>query len=382
MAETRTLKTEGRPPDKAAPHLNQMRLLVALLTLVSLWIARSFLLELAWAATLAVALWPLYRRAMRGRERKPILIPLGFTLATGLVVMLPIALVAVEAARDSEAALQWLSQVQGSGIPAPSWLGQFPIVGPSLARWWQAHLADPSGASALLGAFDTRSAAEWTRVATAQVASRTWFFAVTLLALFIILRDGDHLAENAVRLARRFYGEFGERFVGQVGEAVRAAVNGTVLVAIGEGTLIGIGYAVTDVPRPVLFTIATIVVALLPFGAWAAFGVASLLLIAQGHVAAGIGLFLFGGAVMLIGDNLVQPALIGNSIELPFLWTFIGAFGGLESFGMVGLFLGPAAMAAMFLVWKEWLGLGHPHKRRWRLKHFWSRRRSAPRHEG
>jgi predicted PurR-regulated permease PerM len=381
MAESRTPKTEGRQPDKAAPHLNQMRLLVALLTLVSLWIARSFLLELAWAATLAVALWPLYRRATKGRGTKPILIPLGFTAATGLVVMMPIALVAVEAARDSEAALQWLNQAQSAGIAAPSWLGQLPVAGPSLARWWQAYLADPSGASALLGAFDTPSAAEWTRVAAVQVASRTWFFAVTLLALFIILRDGDHLADNAVRLARRFYGEFGERFVGQVGEAVRAAVNGTVLVAIGEGSLIGIGYAVTGVPRPVLFTIATIVVALLPFGAWAAFGVASLLLIVQGHAAAGIGLFLFGAAVMLIGDNLVQPALIGNSIELPFLWTFIGAFGGLESFGLVGLFLGPAAMAAMFLVWKEWLGLGHPHKRRWRLKHVWSRRRSAVRHE-
>jgi predicted PurR-regulated permease PerM len=370
------------PRAKADQHRYQMRLLVALLTLASLWIARSFLLELAWAATLAIALWPLYRRATRGRGKRLILIPLGFTLATGLVIMMPIALAAVEAARDSEAALQWLSQVQTSGIATPSWLGQLPIVGPSLATWWQSHLADPGGASALLGALDTRSAADWSRAVAAQVASGSWFFAVTLLALFIILRDGEHLADNAVGIARRFYGEFGERFVGQVGEAVRAAVNGTVLVAIGEGALIGIGYAVTGVQRPVLFTIATIIVALLPFGAWAAFGVATILLIVQGHVAAGIGLFLFGAAVMLVGDNLVSPALIGNSIELPFLWTFIGAFGGLQTFGIVGLFLGPAAMAAMFLVWKEWLGLGHPHKQRWRLKHMRLRRPSAARDEG
>lgn len=374
MAEPRTPKAESRPPGKAASHLNPMRLLVALLTLACLWIARSFLLELAWAATLAVALWPLYRRATGSRAGKQILIPLGFTLATGLVVMVPLALVAVEAARDSDAALQWLGHAQSAGIPVPAWLGPFPIVGPALASWWQTHLADPSGASALLGAFDTRSAAGWTRALALQVASRSWFFVVTLLALFIILRDGEHLAENAVRLARRFYGTFGERFVGQVGEAVRAAVNGTILVAVGEGALIGIGYAATGVTRPLLFTIATIAVALLPFGAWAAFGVASILLIAQGHVAAGIGLFLFGAAVMLAGDNLVQPALIGNSIELPFLWTFVGVFGGLETFGIVGLFIGPAAMAALFLVWKEWLGLGHPHKRRWRLKHLWSRR--------
>ena len=121
------------------------------------------------------------------------LIPLGFTLATGLVVMLPIALVAVEAANDSDAALQWLSQAQQTRHPTPTWLGQVPIAR-LLASWWQLHLANPAGASAMLGAFDTRSAAGWTRTIAAEVASRSWFFAVTLLALFIFLRDGERLA--------------------------------------------------------------------------------------------------------------------------------------------------------------------------------------------
>jgi predicted PurR-regulated permease PerM len=382
MTKPTTTKPQGPAPAAQDAHLVQMGLLVALITLASLWVARSFLLELAWAATLAVTLWPLYRRALARRVRPapPILLPLGFTLATGLVVMMPIAMVAVEAANDSEAALKWLGDAQSSGIAAPAWLPRLPLVGPSFGQWWQSHLANPSGAAALLGAIDTRSAADWTRTIAGEVASRSWFFAITLLALFIILRDGERLAANATRMARHFYGEFGERFVERIGDAVRAAVNGTVLVAIGEGTLIGIGYAVTGVTRPVLFTIATIAFALLPLGAWMAFGVAAALLIAQGSVAAGIGLFLFGAAVMLTGDNFVQPALIGNSIELPFLWTFIGAFGGLGTFGIVGLFLGPALMAALFLVWKEWLGDDRPRPPRWRLRRTLTRSRgSVPR---
>jgi predicted PurR-regulated permease PerM len=376
MTKPPTRGQEERAPDAA--HRTQMRLLVALLTLASLWVARSFLLELAWAATLAIALWPLYRRALDRLRPKgpPILIPLGFTLATGLVVMMPIALVAVEAARDSQAAVQWLNHAQSAGIAAPAWLDQMPMVGSRLAEWWQANLATPAGASAFIGGLDTSETAGWVRVAAAQVASRSWFFAVTLLALFIILRDGERLVANANEMARHFYGEFGEIFLGRVGEAVRAAVNGTVLIAIGEGTLIGIGYWVTDVPRPVLFTIATIAFALLPLGAWLAFGTAAIVLVLQGHAALAIGLALFGAAVMLTGDNFVQPALIGNSIELPFLWTFIGAFGGLEVFGIVGLFLGPALMAAMFLVWKEWLGQNEPHARRWRLRRSLSKSRS------
>src|SRR6185369_5755128 len=123
-------------------------------------------------------------------------LPLGFTLATGLVVMMPIALVAVEAARDSQAAAQWLDHAQSAGIPAPLWLGQVPMAGPRLLEWWQVNLATPAGASAFIGELGTNSAADWARAAATQVATRSWFFAVTLIALFIMLRDGELLAAS------------------------------------------------------------------------------------------------------------------------------------------------------------------------------------------
>ncbi len=33
----------------------------------------------------------------------------------------------------------------------------------------------------------------------------------------------------------------------------------------------------------------------------------------------------------------------------------IGAFGGLAEMGLVGLFVGPVVMAALMLVWREWI---------------------------
>ncbi|HEY0413615.1 MAG TPA: AI-2E family transporter [Allosphingosinicella sp.] len=369
--------TEPRQPapaeDGPEARRMQMRVLVLVLTLLGLWIARGFLLELAWAGTMAIALWPLYCRFARPSRPGHLLIlaPLGFTLAMGLVLMLPLAIVAVEAARDSQSALGWVAQAQKSGVPTPAWLHAVPFVGARAAAWWQAHLADPRAAAAFLGETDAGALARWTGALAAQVASRSMFFLVTLLALFVILRDGRRIAATCVSTACHFYGDFGERFMLRLADAVRGAVNGTVFVAIGEGTLIGFGYAVAGVPRPVLFTLATIAVAMLPFGAWFAFGIASLVLLAQGHLAVAIALFVFGAAVMLVGDNLVQPALVGNTVELPFLWTFVATFGGLQTFGFVGLFIGPAAMAALFLVWREWLGEempAAPRRRRGRLR--------------
>ena len=48
------------------------------------------------------------------------------------------------------------------------------------------------------------------------------------------------------------------------------------------------------------------------------------------------------------------PVLIGGAARLPFLWVLLGILGGLETFGILGLFLGPAVMAALISLWREW----------------------------
>ena len=37
----------------------------------------------------------------------------------------------------------------------------------------------------------------------------------------------------------------------------------------------------------------------------------------------------------------IRPVIIGGAARLPFLWVLLGILGGLESFGIIGLFLGP-----------------------------------------
>lgn len=74
---------------------------------------------------------------------------------------------------------------------------------------------------------------------------------------------------------------------------------------------------------------------MLPWGAWIAFTIASLMLVANGSALAGLGLFVFSAVVMFDGDYFVQPALIGDVLRLPFLMTLIVIFGGWEIFEVV-----------------------------------------------
>ncbi|HEX4195179.1 MAG TPA: AI-2E family transporter, partial [Stellaceae bacterium] len=60
-----------------------------------------------------------------------------------------------------------------------------------------------------------------------------------------------------------------------------------------------------------------------------------------------------GLVVIFIIDHTLRPKLIGESIKLPFLWALLGVFGGVEAFGIVGLFLGPAILAVGLAIWRE-----------------------------
>lgn len=329
--------------------------LTAIVIALACWMAREFLTPIAWAAVIAIAEWPLFRRALTRFPDRPALIALGFVAATALVVIIPLSLAAVTLAQESQAAIEWLQGAQRTGIPTPSWVPGLPLIGGRLSAWWQEHVGNPQAANALLGTLSAGSVLAWTRSIGGEVAKDSALFLVTLMALVTLLARGLQIAVQAQAVATRMFGRFGGEFLQRMIGAVRATVNGTILVSVLEGGIIGVGYAVAGVPQPLLFATFTIVLALVPFGAWAAFGLASLILVGSGHLLAGALLFGFAATVMTIGDNVVQPTVIGSAVELPFLLAIIGAFGGLAELGLVGLFVGPVIMAALLLVWRQWM---------------------------
>jgi predicted PurR-regulated permease PerM len=135
---------------------------------------------------------------------------------------------------------------------------------------------------------------------------------------------------------------------------VIGTVNGLVLVGLGEGVLLGVAYIFTGLPHPVSIAVLTGVLAVIPFGAPVVFGAAALYLAATGSTVAGVAVLGTGLVVVFVADHFIRPVLIGGAIRLPFLWVLLGILGGLETFGILGLFLGPAIMAALISLWREW----------------------------
>ena len=329
-------------------------LLILLLGLMTL---REFIPALVWAAIFAIAIWPLYKRACRQwpRHAHGHLLPLAFTAVVALVFLLPLAFVFVPLASDAQDIFKYIDKARTSGIPVPAFVHRMPFSA-TLVPLWQQDLGDPKHAEALFGRLSHGRAVSMSSHVGSQVLHRSVLFGFTLLTLFLLFRDGEGLNRQMLTASRRAFGPAGERVGRQVIASVHGTVDGLVLVGLGEGILLGIVYFLTGVPRPALFGMFTAALAMVPFGAAIAFCAAAALLLVAGTLAKAIIVLVAGVTTTFVADHFIRPVLIGGATRLPFLWVLFGILGGVEEFGLLGLFVGPAIMAVLILLWREWVG--------------------------
>jgi predicted PurR-regulated permease PerM len=322
---------------------------------LGLWILQSFLAALAWAAVFAIASWPLYRRLVGAVPHwaQRAAAPLLFTLALGLLFAVPLSFLGLEVARAIHATVGLAAEVRKSGIAVPDWVGRLPLFGPQAAKWWHEYLGDPYAARALLSHIDTATLAEKARELGGEVVHRVTIFFFTLLALFFLLRDGSTLASRMSALNHRLFGRRGDLTAAHMVSAVQGTVYGLVLVGFAEGVLIGIAYLAVGLPNAVPIAALTGVLAVIPFGAPVVFCAAALYLVSAGGLIPAAIVLGVGFTVVFVTDHFVRPILIGGAAHLPFLAVLLGILGGLETFGVLGLFLGPAVIAALVSLWRD-----------------------------
>jgi predicted PurR-regulated permease PerM len=348
------------------PSQQRARLVVATgLVLFGMWILRDFLPALAWAVVLAIALWPLYQRLLRlfpartGRIAAPMLL----TLAVGIVFAAPLVLLGIAVAQETHFIIGVVASARRSGIAVPEWISQLPFVGSSIADWWHTNLADPIMAETLFGRLNPRMVAESAREYGGEVIHRLVIFLFTLLTLFFLFRDGSSLAEKLRALSDKVIGMRGERIGRDMISAVHGTVNGLVLVGFAEGIVLGVIYVAVGLPYAASVAAITGILAVIPFGAPLIYTVAALYLLSVGKTLGAIVIFAAGSIVIFVADHFIRPVLIGGATRLPFIWVLLGLLGGLETLGFIGLFLGPAIMAALVALWRDWTGSPEPEER-------------------
>jgi predicted PurR-regulated permease PerM len=353
----------AEPTSNASPDLARttFRLLaIGALIVSSFLIVRPFLVASAWAAMIAIATWPLLLRTQAGLGGRRAPAVAVMTLALLLIVLLPFYAGITTIVDNVGRFVEWSKTLSTLRLPElPQWVAALPLVGSRLAAGWQQlAAASPEEFSAHLAPF-ARIVAVWFAGQVGHLGLLLVQLLLTVVVVAILYSNGETAARGVVRFARRLAGAQGENAVRLAARAVRAVALGVVVTAIAQSALTGIGLAVVGVPFPAIFTALTFILAVAQVGAMPVLLPATIWVYVTSGAVWGTG-FLAWAIVCTTLDNVLRPMLIRRGADLPLLLIFAGVIGGLISFGVIGLFIGPVVLAVAYTLLVDWVDAGEP----------------------
>jgi predicted PurR-regulated permease PerM len=312
-----------------------------------------FLPAILWGVILSVALAPLHARLRRrfgGRN-------LAATWAVAILLVLALVLPMIFLSRALIAfvpdAIAWVSDLGATAmlqddaelvLPA-SW---------KIADIWAALLADIAVIRDHFGE-ELRPAAFWLLGEGQLVGTFVLEFALGVMLAAVLM----HRAEAANSLVHRLLDQMGGSSATRMGGHAAAAIRSTVLGLLGSAAVQTLAataaYLVVGLPHWPVLALATYVLALIQIGPVLIWGPAALWLWMTDQ--AGLAVFLAAWGILVVGvsDNVVRALVLSHGAQIPSLLAFLGAVGGLLTWGIVGIFVGSVIVGVAYQLVVQWV---------------------------
>lgn len=335
-----------------SPADRPLLILTLIASLATLWLIHPYLDAVMVAAVVTILTIPLHRRVVRlVRGRR--------ALATAITLLILVVGIFVPALSLGLVVLRELVTLanQTAAMVQP---GAWDTLVNNLARWepvaWLVEAA--GGRSALAATLDTALRDTILSTASAITQSVPNVLSVTvsvvlkgvvfLLAVTTLLHRGAELLDWVRRLSP-LPPQHTERLVEVFETFARNVVFAGIVAGAVQGCVATAGYLIAGVERAVLFGVLTGVFAYVPIVGTTLVWLPVVILLAaedRGPAAA----FVFGWSIFLTGtvDNIIKPLIVRGRSDVPLLLVFLGVFGGLAAFGVIGVLVGPV-MVAMLL---------------------------------
>ncbi|HCN34980.1 MAG: AI-2E family transporter [Acinetobacter johnsonii] len=340
-----------------APALQKVLLfgLIFILFYLSFQVLKYFIVPVLWAAIIAYITWPLYHSVQKLCGPRPTLSATIMISMVVLVVGIPLTFAIFMLQHEGRNLFYELQRQVFSGhLDVPQFIRDLPIIGKEVTRTLKEINTDPNSiVQNVSGWF--QSHLNYGRLVLSEISKNIFKLCFAVMSLFFFYRDGQTILNQVSKALEMVIGPRIHHYLDTISETTRAVVYGVGLTAIAQALLAGLSYFVAGVPNPMVLTIVTFIFALIPFGPPVAYSAVSLWLFSQGQTIEAIGVMVWGVCVVSTADNVIRPLVISGATQIPFLLIMFGVLGGLASFGMVGLFVGPVILAVLLAIWREWL---------------------------
>lgn len=132
-------------------------------------------------------------------------------------------------------------------------------------------------------------------------------------------------------------------------KSIRAVFLGVVITSLIQGALGGLALIIIGIPYIIFYVIIIIFLSLIQLGSLPVLIPIVLWLYLKNFFLYGTFLLLWS-IILSILDNIIRFMFIRLGMNLPFFFIFSGIIGGLLTFGMIGLFIGPVVLDIFYRV--------------------------------
>jgi predicted PurR-regulated permease PerM len=326
--------------------------------------ARPFVQPILFAAVMAIVFYPLHNRVWR-RIRGPNLAALLSTLAVVLIVVIPLAGLGGAITREVSGAYSSLSAKSAEGGGWEPYITEelqkpMGVVGRYVDLSSFDPLAEIRSRLEQLSSWMVRSAGDVVR------NLGTFFFdaGVSFFTLFFLFREGRRI-RLTMAAALPLDAPRVEELFNRISETIVANVYGVLAVAIVQGFMVGAALWALGMSSPLLWGVVTAVCSPVPVVGTALVWVpAALILLASGHWVKSIILLVWAGGVVSLADHALRVYIIGGRVKMNTLFVFFALVGGIKTFGILGIFLGPLVLSITFALF----GMLREESRAWQLQ--------------
>ena len=328
---------------------------IAGLLALSLWVLRPFLAATVWSTMIVVATWPwliALQKTFRGRRTPAVLV-----MSVGMLLLLvaPLWWAISTITQKSDQFLVLGKSLASNGLPAlPEWVERIPFVGEKITTAWTELIA--GGANGFMDhvAPYAASTGKWVLSQFGGLGGMLIQFLLVVTISAILYASGEDAAKMIRSFGRRLAGERGEGAMVLAGQAIRAVALGVGVTAVVQTVLGGVGLVIAGVPFAAVLSAVMLMLCIAQIGPSLVLFPAVGWMFWQGDT--GWAIFLLVWSLIVVSlDNFLRPMLIKRGADLPLLLIFAGVIGGLLSFGLIGIFVGPVALAVTYTLVQSWM---------------------------
>ncbi len=330
-------------------------IVLSILIVWSFLIAKPFILLIVWSIIVAVALYPIYKKAValfKGKKKG---------LVTTLFVLILLALIIVPTIKLTQSVLDTSTEIyqnfdQGTlKIPSPnSTVKEWPLIGKNLYSVWSSISQD-------IESFikshpdEVKNSAGWIFDSFKGLMGSVLISIIALIIAGIFMSSANEGYKTGVKFMDRLVNSKGTELMEMCINTIRSVVKGILMVAVIQAFLAFLGFNLIG-----MSSTAGILAFVVMF--------AAIIQIPVTLVVIPIIVYVFSFAdttpaiiftiyilVVSLLDNFLKPMLLAKGLKTPMIVILIGAIGGMMFQGILGLFIGPVILAIAHRLYINWV---------------------------